>query len=160
MRPLRSALFFRVFRRRFVDQGGRAFLLGLLLVSVEVPGPALAQGVVVVRPGARPVWRDLGTAVVSYGVNRDAITVYDEQVFRALKFKVWDAPLDMLEAEVLYANGARDRVPIRQVVQRGQESSPLNLRGGPRRIRKVVFTYRFVPGFTGRRAKITLFGIR
>lgn len=112
-----------------------------------------------VRPGARPVWQALGTTVVNYGVSRDAINVFDDNYFRALKFKVWDASLEMIEAEVVYGNGGRDRVPINSVVRRGQESPALNLRGGQRRIRKVFFTYRFLPGFTGRRAKITLFGI-
>jgi len=118
--------------------------------------------VIVVRPGARPpapAWRDLGTTVVNYGVSRDAINVFDDTFFKALKFKVWDASLEMLEAEVVYGNGSRDRVPINHVVRRGQESPALSLRGGQRRIRKVFFTYRFLPGFTGRRAKITLFGI-
>ena len=130
-------------------------LFTCLLISASAP----AQ-IVVGRPGARPAWRDLGTTVVSYGVSRDAINVFDNSFFRALKFKVWDAPLEMFEAEVIYANGSRDRVPIRHVIRRGEESSALNLRGGSRRIRQVVFTYRFVPGFTGRRAKITLFGIQ
>ncbi len=133
----------------------------LLVLYVCMPPTASAQrgGVVVVRPGARPVWRDLGTTVVNYGVSRDAINVFDDNFFRALKFKVWDASLEMIEAEVVYGNGARDRVPINYVVRRGEESPALNLRGGNRRIRKVFFTYRFVPGLTFRRAKITLFGI-
>lgn len=129
-----------------------------LLASLAAP----AQ-VIVVRPGAprppAPVWRDLGTTVVNYGVSRDAINVFDDTFFKALKFKVWDASLEMLEAEVVYGNGSRDRVPINHVVRRGQESPALSLRGGQRRIRKVFFTYHFLPGFTGRRAKITLFGI-
>lgn len=134
-----------------------------MLILLYSSPTSWAQSVIVVRPGARPPaprWQDLGTTVVNYGVSRDAINVFHDGFFKALKFKVWDASLEMLEAEVVYGNGGRDRVPINYVVRRGEESPALNLRGGQRRIRKVFFTYRFVPGLTFRRAKITLFGIQ
>ncbi|AQG81989.1 hypothetical protein AWR27_23435 [Spirosoma montaniterrae] len=139
---------FHLPRRRFVQLA--AIWPMLLIIYFSTPSATWAQGVIIGRPpgnhpgrppgnhpgvhpgrppGRPPLWQDLGTTVVSYGVSRDAVNVFHEGFFRALKFRVWDAPLEMFEAEVVYGNGGRDRVPINQIIRRGEESSALNLRG-------------------------------
>jgi hypothetical protein len=111
------------------------------------------------RPGAPGQWRLLGRTTANHSADHDVIVVagpYDN--FRALKFKVTGAGLNMQHMVVTYDNGAPDRMDVRQNIPQGGESRVLDLRGvGKRSLRKVEFWYD-TKGWLKGKADVTLFG--
>ncbi|MBC8155899.1 MAG: hypothetical protein H7Z72_23670 [Bacteroidetes bacterium] len=114
----------------------------------------------VARPAIRNTGQILGTTVVNFKTERDVIRVTGADIFRQLKFRVTDAAIEILDIDVIYENGAHDDIRVRQVIQRGGESRIIDLRGASRRIQRISFVYRSVPGFRARRAKLTVVGIK
>ena len=153
--------------------GIKHFLMRPKPLSVSRPGGCLlillllcftaARSQVVRRPAAGPPgsWRLLGNTHARHTVDHDRIIVagpYD--YFRQLKFKVTNAPLNMLRMIVTYDDGgAPERIDIRYNIPRGGESRIIDLRGGRRKLRTVDFWYDTRTFLTGQ-ADVTLFGIK
>jgi len=113
------------------------------------------------RGGAPGSWRILGTTHANHTADHDMIIVagpYDW--FRKLKFKVTDAPLNMLRMIVRYDDGGLpENVDIRFNIPQGGESRVIDLKGGKRKIKSVDFWYE-TKGFLKGRADVTLFGMK
>ncbi len=104
-------------------------------------------------------WRLIGTTRVSGGGGDNDILRLNGpgDNFRKLKFKVTDSGLNMLRMEVVYDNGGRQKVEIRQNINKGGESRIIDLNGGKRSIRSIKFWYTD-KGFLNGKAKVTVFG--
>jgi len=120
-----------------------------------------AQKVSSTGPGARGTWKVLGTTHANHTADHDAIIVagpYD--YFRKLKFKVTDAPLNMLRMAVTYDDGGLpEKIDVRYNIPQGGESRVIDLRGGKRKLRSVEFWYD-TKGFLRGKADVTLFGMK
>jgi hypothetical protein len=123
----------------------RAFLtnLGFLAASAAslsaLPiGDAHAQR----GPGGRPgTWDLLGEQKVNFGVDRDIIRVgRREGKFRAIKLRVADNDIEMLDLKVIYANGAPDDIRLRQKMRKNSETRTIDLKGNTRVIREIQLT--------------------
>lgn len=94
-------------------------------------------------PGAPGTWRFIGQTHATHTVDHDSIVVrgpYDN--FRAIKFRVRDAPLKLARLVVTYDNGAPDRISTRYNIPQGGESRVIDLRGaGKRSLRRIDFWY-------------------
>lgn len=138
-------------------------LVGLLLLLIQglfLSFPAYAQQVRNIRPGVAGSWRIIGTTVANFNTDRDVIVVQGADNFRKLKFKVYDAPLNMMKMLVVYDNGEPDNIEIRYNIPQGGESRIIDLRGvGKRSIRKVEYWYD-TKGFARGRAKVELWGMK
>ncbi|MDH7460330.1 hypothetical protein QEG73_03540 [Chitinophagaceae bacterium 26-R-25] len=105
-------------------------------------------------------WRELGTTVVKFTVDKDVIVLAGNDWFRQLKFHVADTAVEMLNMTVVYETGVPQNIPLRFVIPRGGESRLIDLNGGERRLRRVEFTYKSgAPGYHGN-AKVILFGLK
>lgn len=103
-------------------------------------------------------WTALGRAQASYKRDHDAIVVRGPaDNYRALKFKVTDAPLNLRKVVVTYDNKTKEHLEARENIPRGGESRPINLRGGKRSIRRIEFWYD-TKGMGKGRADVTVFG--
>lgn len=122
--------------------------------------PLSAQQLKKAKPAPPESWQELGFTVVDFKAEKDDIIVTGADNFRKLKFKVFDAPINMLNMHVVYENNEIDKIDLRFEIPAGGESRVLDLNGGSRRIRKVTFWYRTTrPGFRGK-AKVALWGIK
>jgi len=80
--------------------------------------------------------------------------------FRRIKFKVTDAPLNLIRLVLTYDNGEPDRIETRFRIPKNGESRIIDLRGvGKRSLRKVEFWYD-TAGVGRRRADVTVFGMK
>lgn len=113
------------------------------------------------KAGAPGSWRLIGSVQANHQADHDMIIVqgpYDN--FRALKFKVTGAPLNMMRMIVTYDNGMPDKMDVRQNIPQGGESRVLDLAGaGKRSIRKIEFWYD-TKGFLNGKANVTVFGMK
>lgn len=134
--------------------------LWVLLTLLLLARFTFAQVVSQPRPGQAGSWRLLGTTHANFSADHDAIIVagpYDN--FRRLKFKVTDAPLQIIRMTVTYDNGQVERIDTRFNIPKGGESRIIDLKGGSRSLRRVDF-WHDTAGVLQGRADVTLFGIK
>ncbi len=78
--------------------------------------------------------------------------------FRKLKFKVTDAPLNMIRMVVRYDDGGLpENIEIRFNIPKGGESRAIDLKGGRLKLKAIDFWYD-TKGFLNGKADVTLFG--
>lgn len=128
-------------------------------VLAPAPSAVAGQQVAQARPAPAGSWVLIGQTHASHGADHDGIVVkgpFDN--FRAVKFKVTDAPLEMHHLVITYGNGKPDQIEVKQNIPKGGESRVIELKGvGTRHIRRIDFWYE-TKGLLNGRADVTVFG--
>ena len=105
-------------------------------------------------PGPGPIadrWDELGCKKVGFIRDRDVIPVgRQEGRFRAIRLRVADNKVHMMDLKVVYANGGPDDIPVREEIAAGAQTRPLDLKGERRSIRQIEMVYRSRPSLRGR----------
>jgi hypothetical protein len=133
----------------------------LLLALTLFSSMSFAQKVTKPRAGTPGTWRLIGSTQANFTADHDMIIVqgpFDD--FRKVKFKVTDAPLNLMHMVITYDNGMPDKIDVRQNIPQGGESRVIDLKGaGKRSIRKIEFWYD-TKGILKGRANVTVFGMK
>jgi hypothetical protein len=125
-----------------------------------------AQEVVAVKTGASGTWQELGTINVDFKLNHDDIVLMGPAEFKSFKFKVFDAPVQILNMNVIYQNGKVDQMNIKYLVQPGAESRVIDLKpkGGvkdsERKIRRITVWYQSATKGNQGKARLVLWGMK
>jgi len=128
-----------------------------LLLSALV-GLAIQEPIII--PDDDKGWIKIGETTVDFTRDKDEILVMGSDRFEALKFKVVDAPVEILTLEVHFEKGDLQLIRPEALVKAPGESLSMNLAPGERSIRKVVFVYRSVKGNAGKKAHVELWGLK
>lgn len=127
-----------------------AFRAALLVLSLTLAGPALAQK-----------WVYLGEANIDGKSDHDRIKVGDKQgLFVAIRFRVEGGPVDFDRVVAHYGNGDEETLPLRQAVRAGRFTRRLDLRGGQRKLDSVEVWYQRARPDLKVKPKIRMVGIR
>lgn len=106
------------------------FVLGLILLTSFSLN---AQG---------PRWEKLGMRMVNYNLDRDEIPVtLAEGTFNSVKLIVNRSPINLNRFVIHFSNGGKQDVTVRKNIPKGGETRVIDLKGGNRGIKKVVFWY-------------------
>lgn len=98
-------------------------------------------------PAQAEAWDLIGVRTVSHGVDRDVIRVRGHQRYRAIRICVSRWPINLRDADVVFANGGSQRLAVRRLFVPGSCSRAIDLRGRGRDIQRVVLRYnRLLPG--------------
>src|SRR5262245_20596968 len=90
-------------------------------------------------------WVDLGCQTVSFRVDRDVLRVgRRDGRFGAIRLHARGGDVEMLDLRVIYGNGQPDDIPVRRVLQRGERTHALDLRGADRVIDRIEMVYRAI----------------
>lgn len=108
----------------------------------------------------QPAWKMIGERAVKFSSDHDVIKVGGNDWYTKLKIKVVDAPLHISNFDVVFENGERFDVAIRQDIRKGGESRIIDLPGGERRIDRIEFRYRTTGRVAGGTANVIVFGRR
>lgn len=88
------------------------------------------------------VWEKLGERRVNFGLDHDEILVTrTEGNFTAIKIMVKRAPVNFHRLVIHFGNGGLQEVELRNEIPAGGETRVIDIKGGDRIIRKVVFWY-------------------
>ncbi len=132
----------------------------LLIFSLVVAYGLNAQTVSKPKSGNTGTWKLLGSVQAKFSADHDAISVqgpYD--YFRKIKFKVTNAPLDMVRMIVRYDDGAPENIDTRFSIAQGGESRVIDLKGGKRKLKSIEFWYD-TKGILNGKAELVLFGMK
>lgn len=136
----------------------------LRLSAVALGALAVAAVALLLPPSAaaeRGGWEFLGSRMVNDRLDRDEIEVTASKGdFKALKLVVKRSAVHFLDMKVHFGSGGTQDVEIRQVIPAGGETRVIDLRGGDRFVKKVVFWYEANSLRKGKKAEIHLWGLR
>lgn len=104
-------------------------------------------------------WTIIGQKEASYGLDRDVLFVKGRDVFSAVKIKVVDAGLNMIDMDIHFENGQTQHVALQKNFHQGEESRVIDLPGNKRRIEKITFLYD-TKGVAHGKANVIVFGRR
>ena len=98
-------------------------------------------------------WEKIGERKVNFLTEKDVINCSLKGKFRALKFKVLDAPVEFTSVNVEFITGDNQRIPMKQLIRAGGETRAIDLRGSKRTIKRIEFVYRSVKGWDNKKGK-------
>jgi hypothetical protein len=135
-------------------------LLAFMFIFVVTTQFVYPQQVKRGKPGPAGSWRVIGTTVANFAADHDGIAVagpFDD--FRKIKFKVTDAPLDLMRMQITYDGGTTQKIETRHSIPQGGESRVIDLPGAKRSIRRIDFWYD-TKGILRGKAKVTIVGMK
>jgi hypothetical protein len=132
-------------------------LAGALALAGTFADDALAQRR---GEGRGEEWVELGCKAVSFRVDRDVLPVgRQEGRFYAIRLYARGGAVEMLDLKVIYANGDPDDIRVRHILDRGERTRPLDLRGRARSIRMIEMVYRALPSRRDREPTVCVEGL-
>jgi hypothetical protein len=106
-------------------------------------------------------WFYIATTEVRLMGERDVVNVHSREMIRAIKFKVSRNALEVLDLNVVFANGQQQNFVVRNIFQPGTESRILgDFTGNKRRIRSIIFNYRTRGHILSQRAHVEIYGLK
>jgi hypothetical protein len=105
-------------------------------------------------------WHKIGETTVDFGKDHDEVNVLVADRFAALKFKVTDAPIELLDIDVYFEEGDMQNVRVGFAMKTpGTESRVIDLKGGKERnLKKIVFRYKTLPNRQDKKANVEIWG--
>lgn len=103
-------------------------------------------------------WHKIGETKVDFTKDRDEVMVMGADKFATMKFKVTDAPIDITDVEIFYESGDNQKVNLGYAIKAPGESRVIDLNGGERRIKKIVFMYKTIPNYKDKKAHVEIWG--
>lgn len=105
-----------------------------------------------------PRWEFLGQKKVDYGLDRDEIYVTaKEGAFTKVKLIVRKSGINLHRVVIHFGNGGTQEVQVRNNLSAGSETRVIDINGGKRVIKKVVFWYD-TKNYADRKAVLELWG--
>ena len=105
-------------------------------------------------------WHKIGKTTVTFKKDRDEIMILGKNRFASIKFKVMDAPIDLISLEVYYSSGDKQDIKINQPIKAAGESRIVDLNGGERNLKKIVFVYKTLPNRKDVKAHVEVWGLK
>jgi hypothetical protein len=121
----------------------------LLALAVAAPSAAQAQ------------WVLLGEKTVALHGDRDIVSARGEGAFSRIRLCVRRRPVRFYDLDVVFGNGGRQDLQIRNVIGPGDCTRAINIRGGRRFIRRIIMKYETINAYgAGAPAIVEVFGLR
>ena len=108
-------------------------------------------------PAQADAWQSLGSRVVSDAQERDSIFALFDGAVSEIKICVSNRAVRINDVDVVFGNGNRQDVSVRNRIGAGQCTRAIDLRGDERHIRRVVLDYRTANPI-GQQAIVTVLG--
>lgn len=103
-------------------------------------------------------WEKLGSQSVRLIGDRDSIHV-NRGPYTKLRFSVHERAVEFQRVFVVFKNGDRIEVPVRERIHAGGQTRVIDLPGRARHIEKITFWYKTAPGSL-QRATVSVWGRR
>jgi hypothetical protein len=134
-------------------------LMIIMLAMAGSFGTAYAQKPAVIASD-KTGWHKIGETTVRFQKERDEILVMGADKFASLKFKVTEAPIDLTSLEVYYESGDRQDIMVNMPIQAPGESRVIDINGGERSLKKIVFVYKTLPNRKDTKAHVEIWGFK
>ncbi len=137
----------------------KKLILSSILATVGICGIVYAQQPAVIVSD-KTGWHRIGETTVDFQKESDEILVMGADRFASIKFKVEDAPIDLISMEVFYESGDTQVVNINMPIKKKGESRTIDLKGGERDLKKIVFVYKTLANRKDTKASVEVWGLK
>ena len=137
----------------------KKILMTVFLISAAALGKANAQ-TPAIMVSDKQGWHEIAEKTVDFQKESDEIIVMGADRFASIKFKVEDAPIYLTSLEIFYESGDNQKVDVNMPIQLKGESRVIDLNGGERNLKKIVFVYRTLPNRKDKKAEIEIYGLK
>ncbi|MBN1790454.1 MAG: hypothetical protein JW830_08160 [Bacteroidales bacterium] len=121
----------------------------IIVLTLVLAMPSFSQG---------RKWTLLGEKLVNDRLDHDIVLVTAKQGdFKSIIIRVKGASIDFKKVTVVYGNGERDEIELRNTIPAGGTSRIIDLKGKERIIREIEFWYD-ANTIRGRKALVRVFG--
>ena len=103
-------------------------------------------------------WHKIGETKVDFTKDKDEVVVMGSDRFATIKFKVTDAPIEITDIEIYYESGDNQKVTLGAAIKSPGESRVIDLNGGERAVKKIVFMYKTIPNYKDKKAHVEIWG--
>ncbi len=103
-------------------------------------------------------WHKIGETKVDFTKDKDEVIVMGADRFAKIKFKVTDAPIEFTAIEIFYESGDNQKIPMSTLIKSPGESRTIDLNGGERSLKKIVFMYKTIPNYKDKKAHVEIYG--
>lgn len=105
-------------------------------------------------------WHEIAEKTVDFQKESDEIIVMGADRFASIKFKVEDAPIYLTSLEIYYESGDNQKVDVNMPIQLKGFSRVIDLNGGERNLKKIVFVYKTLPNRKDKKAEVEVYGLK
>ncbi|MDZ4845433.1 MAG: hypothetical protein SH857_07790 [Chitinophagales bacterium] len=105
-------------------------------------------------------WHKIGETTVDFQKDRDEILVLGADRFASIKFKVVGSPIDLMDLEVYYESGDAQVIKVNMPIKASGESRVIDLNGGERNLKKIVFVYKTLANHKDKKAHVEVWGLK
>jgi hypothetical protein len=105
-------------------------------------------------------WHRIGDRTVDFVKDHDEFIVIGADRFSSIKFKVTEASIQLMSLEVYYESGDKQNIIVNSPVISGTESKAIDLNGGERSLKKIVFEYKTLPNQKAEKAEVEVWGFK
>lgn len=107
----------------------------------------------------KPGWHKIGEVKADFKTENQSISVMGKDKFQSILLKVTDAPINIMDVQVIYESGKKEDITVKSELKAGAETRKIDLKSSEG-IDKVVFTYRTLPNQKDEKAHVELYGLK
>lgn len=105
-------------------------------------------------------WHKIGERSVDFVKDHDEFLVIGADRFSAVKFRVTEASIQLMNLKVYYESGDMQNIPVDSPILSGTDSKAFDLNGGERNLKKIVFEYKTLPNQKAEKAYVAVWGLK
>ena len=105
-------------------------------------------------------WHKIGSTTVDYQKETDEVVILGADRFASIKFKITEAPVDIESIIVSYESGDSQKISLKSKINAPGESKVINLNGGERNLKNIVFVYNTPPNNSDVKSVIEIWGLK
>lgn len=129
-----------------------------LLATVFVASKTMAQTAAIVISD-KTGWHKIATTKVDFEKETDEIFVTVADKFAKLCYHVTDAPIQLVDMDIYFHDGTMKTAPIGFTYKpEGMWSNVIDVPGGEKAIKKIVFRYKTLKNFDKAKAHLEIWG--
>jgi len=134
----------------------KLMIIAILALSAGYSEMQAQQPAVVVSD--KTGWHKIGETKVDFTKDKDEVVVMGSDRFATIKFKITDAPIEITDIEVYYESGDNQKITLGTAIKSPGESRVIDLNGGERAVKKIVFMYKTIPNYKDKKAHVEIWG--
>lgn len=105
-------------------------------------------------------WHKIGETTVNFKKEKDEIMIIGTDRFSSIKFKVTDAPINLISMDIIFDGGEKQSVNLNTHLKAAGESKVINLNGGERDLDKITFVYKTIDNKRDQKAHVEVWGLK
>ena len=136
----------------------KLLMISILAATVGINKASAQQTKVVVSDATG--WHKIGSTTVDFKKETDEVVIVGADRFASIKFKITDAPVEIVSIEVYFESGDTQKVPVNAKINAPGESKTIKLNGGERDLKKIVFVYKTMSNSKDEKANVEIWGLK